>query len=287
MAELKPLTRLNYYNGQLLDAELLSLEQAYTANLIGYHNQALFTPGVLSGLQLEARGETAFTISQGLAIDDQGRQLVWPHGADALVLPDRDSNRVYVSLQWHESPLGDEGKSQQEYNQISLLPAVRYNDNSDDCLLIAVLTVVGGVITHVNNDVKDFVSLKIESKQRLRPEPTEQNVRPEPTALAGSAEHKVSLRPGDLVWKHVTYRDDGKPAFGLLPIVTVSAVSREMSVYALTLNGVTAVGFNVGITWQAGEKHDPDVDYSISIHWHASPPTPTDQSTGDAHEPTH
>ena len=73
-----PLDRLNYYNGQRLEAGDLRLEQEYHIRLRRLLNQSLHTYGIASGLEvLPLTGdEHRVRVSPGLALDEEGRELV-------------------------------------------------------------------------------------------------------------------------------------------------------------------------------------------------------------------
>ena len=70
-----PLERLHYYPGQRLDAVELNLEANYELTVRRLLNQGLFTPGVVSGLEVAKTGAREVTIAPGLALDVKGREL--------------------------------------------------------------------------------------------------------------------------------------------------------------------------------------------------------------------
>jgi hypothetical protein len=70
-----PLERLKYFPGQRLDAVDLNLEANYELTVRRLLNKGLFTPGVVSGLEVTITGPREVTIAPGLALDIQGREL--------------------------------------------------------------------------------------------------------------------------------------------------------------------------------------------------------------------
>ena len=81
----KPLDRLNYFNGQRLEASDLKTEQEYHIRVRRWLNKSLYSPGIARGL--EVRKETAVpvagekppptvVVSPGLALDAQGREII-------------------------------------------------------------------------------------------------------------------------------------------------------------------------------------------------------------------
>jgi hypothetical protein len=73
-----PIKRLNYFKHQFLRASDFIDEQKYHVDMRRRHNRTLHTWGIAgSGLKVTfAQGATAVTVSQGTAIDSQGREIV-------------------------------------------------------------------------------------------------------------------------------------------------------------------------------------------------------------------
>jgi hypothetical protein len=73
----KPLDRLNYYNGQRLEASDLKLEQEYHIRTRRWLNKSLYTAGIARGLDIRAEKDSRFVIvSPGLALDTDGREIL-------------------------------------------------------------------------------------------------------------------------------------------------------------------------------------------------------------------
>jgi hypothetical protein len=74
----KPLERLKYVNGQRLDAGDFRLEQDYHITLRRQLNKALYAAGIAAGLEVEIKAGDAhrLVVSPGLALDDEGREII-------------------------------------------------------------------------------------------------------------------------------------------------------------------------------------------------------------------
>jgi hypothetical protein len=70
-----PLTRLNYFDGKLLRADDLKVEQSYVRTLVALANQA-GGAGVVHGYDVELGGGDSLGLGAGLAIDPLGRPLL-------------------------------------------------------------------------------------------------------------------------------------------------------------------------------------------------------------------
>jgi hypothetical protein len=73
----KPLERLNYFNGQRLQAADFKLEQEYHMRVRRWLNRSLYTPGIASGLEVyKIEGAPKVKVLPGLAIDHLGREII-------------------------------------------------------------------------------------------------------------------------------------------------------------------------------------------------------------------
>ena len=95
----EPLDRLNYFNGQRLEASDLRTEQDYHIRVRRLLNQALYTPGIADGLEVSpADGNPhAVTVGAGVALDALGRELILLEPVEIPVqgLPNSDPSWVY------------------------------------------------------------------------------------------------------------------------------------------------------------------------------------------------
>jgi hypothetical protein len=94
----EPLDRLNYFNGQRLEATDLRVEQAYHIRVRRQLNQALYTPGIASGLEVSPSANVhAVTVSPGVALDALGREVILLETTEVQVrgLPNTEPSWVY------------------------------------------------------------------------------------------------------------------------------------------------------------------------------------------------
>lgn len=104
-----PLERLNYYNGQRLEATDFRLEQDYHIRVRRQLNQALYTTGIASGLEVFVLEDDPHTlvITPGLALDYQGREIILLEEAQikAMGLPSETEGVVfgnYLTIRYQE-----------------------------------------------------------------------------------------------------------------------------------------------------------------------------------------
>jgi hypothetical protein len=76
----KPLDRLNYFNGQRLEASDLKLEQQYHIRVRRWLNKSLYTTGIARGLEVVKDTDPLkamnVIVSPGLALDSEGREII-------------------------------------------------------------------------------------------------------------------------------------------------------------------------------------------------------------------
>lgn len=73
MADIK---RLNYFNSQFLVERDFLDEQSYHVTMRRLHNRALRSWGIVNGLNVTKSGDRQVSISPGLAVDNDGREIV-------------------------------------------------------------------------------------------------------------------------------------------------------------------------------------------------------------------
>lgn len=67
--------RVHYFNGQFLVADDFTLDQNYHIDMLKAHNQNIHGSGVIQGFDVtDLNGKV--NVSKGIAIDDQGRQII-------------------------------------------------------------------------------------------------------------------------------------------------------------------------------------------------------------------
>ena len=100
MAESESLKRPRFFNGQLLRAEDLELEQQYFLDKSKRHNRSLHGFGIVSGLTVTLK-EGLIIVDPGLALDCEGSELVIP-AAIPIAPPVADCHTTYVNLRYAE-----------------------------------------------------------------------------------------------------------------------------------------------------------------------------------------
>ena len=102
MADLQSLKRPRFFNGQLLTAETLALEQEYHREKSKLHNRSLHGFGIVSGLKVTTNAGQ-IVIEPGLALDCEGNELVITD-AQAIVAPLKSDNwtSAYVNVSYSE-----------------------------------------------------------------------------------------------------------------------------------------------------------------------------------------
>lgn len=99
-----PTKRMNYFDHQFLRVDDFRDEQAYHQGMRRAHNRMLHTPGVAHGLAVEDRDST-LTVSPGVALDGQGREIVLDGGAQLEVPPELAGKTAWVTIAYGERPI--------------------------------------------------------------------------------------------------------------------------------------------------------------------------------------
>jgi hypothetical protein len=247
---------VKYFDGQFLTTALYTLEQSYFINSATYLNAALFTSGAAAGLTVSLQGDTAISIAPGLAIDGEGREIVWPDGQGAIPLPTDLTGSVPVSIQYaRQSPADDP-------NTYTELPVIHFGPAPDPNLVLATLDVEGGKIVSVRGAPVP-VTLKL---QPVAPPAPSLPGNP----LVGSAE--VAAGTKGAVELDVLFAADGRAVFGGPPLVHVTVQADRGLVIAATVSAVTGQGFTVTLArvWPR-EQSDGWGSGKIQVIWSASP----------------
>jgi hypothetical protein len=193
-----PLERLNYYNGQRLEAGDLKLEQEYHIRTRRWLNKSLYTTGIASGLDVRAeKGTRTVIVSPGLALDGEGREILLleearlavpgkPHkkvqGSDAMV------DGLYLTIRYNEEPIHEERngcvpqseRSKQSGNrpawggparlqakpQFSWRDSLPYESSGEVLLAQVELTPDCSQVHQVNTGVRRYVGAASEAKVR-------------------------------------------------------------------------------------------------------------------------
>jgi hypothetical protein len=98
-----PIKRVNYFDHQFLHADDFSDEQKYHISMRQHHNRLLHTWGIARGLDLSFKtGEPSATVSEGVAVDGNGREIVL---AESRLTPDLSGYKnktVYITIVYAE-----------------------------------------------------------------------------------------------------------------------------------------------------------------------------------------
>lgn len=111
----KPIERLNYYNGQRLEASDLKLEQEYHIRIRRWLNKSLYPPGIAEGLEVKAEdGTLNVFVSPGLALDFEGREIILLEEERIPVIGKHNFQGAedvgsYLTIQYREQPTAVEG----------------------------------------------------------------------------------------------------------------------------------------------------------------------------------
>lgn len=132
MADKTSHKRLNYYTGQLLNADDFKDEQIYHVDALRSHNRNLHTWGIARGLNVEKIGTKNVTISLGMAIDGLGRQIVLDELRE-IDLSQSTASSLYLTISYNEEQTDfREGEGDRSYTRISGECVIEYDINEPD-----------------------------------------------------------------------------------------------------------------------------------------------------------
>jgi len=100
----RPLERLNYYNGQRLEAADLRLEQDYQMRTRRWLNRSLYTSGIADGLEVRQTGPNVVGVSPGLALDPDGREIIL---IDAVEVDAPSLPAAFLTIRYDERALAE------------------------------------------------------------------------------------------------------------------------------------------------------------------------------------
>lgn len=118
-----PLDRLNYHNGQRLEASDLKLEQEYHIRVRRWLNKSLYEPGIASGLTIrlekdkDGKNTRSVIVGPGLALDAEGREILLLEektiavpGKPHTAAPGLASQVVglYITIRYNEKSIAEE-----------------------------------------------------------------------------------------------------------------------------------------------------------------------------------
>lgn len=100
-----PIERLHYFDHQFLREKDFTAEQAYHVRLRRLHNSSMHTWGIASGLLPSASvNDASVTISPGVALDSQGREIVLTTAAsvDVSGITGAGTKKVLITIAYRE-----------------------------------------------------------------------------------------------------------------------------------------------------------------------------------------
>jgi hypothetical protein len=95
--------RLNYFTHQFLREQDFQAEQAYHMAMRRQHNRLLHGWGVVQGLEVRKKSDHEITVEPGMAIDDQGREIVLTAQVVRDLSGSERSSHVYVTIAYAET----------------------------------------------------------------------------------------------------------------------------------------------------------------------------------------
>lgn len=104
----KSIERLNYYNGQRLEAEDFQVEQEYHRRMRQRLNKAFYTSGIAEGLEVTPKeGDPhKVVVSPGLALDNEGRAIILieseEKSVDAIPAGAKENGGAFLIIRYNE-----------------------------------------------------------------------------------------------------------------------------------------------------------------------------------------
>jgi hypothetical protein len=176
----KPLQRLNYFNGQRLQASDFKLEQDYHIRVRRWLNRSLYTAGIADGLQVYAiDGAPRVRVMPGLAIDVFGREIILLEEKDVDVVGQHNTGAgcsgPYLTIRYQEDiieqstdncvPCGRSSNKTAETGPARILadPVLELNDSLPDPgsgkVALACISLAAGCATidFVDTSVRTYI----------------------------------------------------------------------------------------------------------------------------------
>ncbi|NES22055.1 MAG: hypothetical protein F6K41_24810, partial [Symploca sp. SIO3E6] len=175
---MKDIQRPNYFTSQFLVEEDFNDEQAYHRAMRLRHNRSLYSWGVVEGLEVTKAGDKKVAVSEGMAIDKDGREII--------ILPDSETNtinldgldlntNIEIAIIYHEIQdkpyrIGDQtkytriterpkfiiygGKQSQNVDKDHLEVRIGSAPTDGDVILLAKVTLDNGNVSNVEDSVR-------------------------------------------------------------------------------------------------------------------------------------
>jgi uncharacterized protein YjbI with pentapeptide repeats len=165
-----PVKRMNYYQYQFLNVGDFTAEQDYHRAMRYRHNRALHSRGVAEGLDVTPKSnQLAVTVSPGLAIDGEGREMVvLPPGRDVTLAGLPGDVNVLIEYQAVEDdPAASTGTpGNTRMNEDPHVFATPQQPTGDQ-ILLAKVSISAGVVTNVDASVRQYSSAVARADQVL------------------------------------------------------------------------------------------------------------------------
>lgn len=150
--------KLNYYTGQLLNANDFKDEQLYHIDALRSHNRNLHTWGIARGLNVEKIATKNVTISLGMAIDGLGRQIVLNELRE-IDLSQSTASSLYLIISYKEEQTDfREGEGEKSYTRVSEECVIEYDTNEPDELSMKII--LAKLIFDREKDTLQYIDLK-------------------------------------------------------------------------------------------------------------------------------
>lgn len=162
--------RLNYYLNQLLEEKDFIDQQNYHRDLRLYHNELLHTAGVVEGLEVTKDGSNKVKVSEGMAIDPQGRELIWTKESESFNLTGTNTT-VFVTIKYKEKDSDPDPTIADKFRRITEEPEIEIKTNRPDpndreLILLASISLnsSGNIVGDPDNSVQIKAGAKIPEK---------------------------------------------------------------------------------------------------------------------------
>ncbi len=170
MAEIK---RPNYFTSEfLVDKDFID-EQTYHRDMRYRHNQLLHTWGIVDGLTVKKTGDKQVTVSPGMAINKDGKEIILPSDPSPQPINLSGTGDVYVTIEYQD--IKDDADKDttsgviNEYRRITERPFLKSTTsqptNDGVVILLAKVNLSNnGNINTLDDSVRIFASAKIAPK---------------------------------------------------------------------------------------------------------------------------
>ncbi len=97
------LKRVHYFDHQFLKVHDFQAEQDYHVKMRRRHNRLLHGWGVVEGLEVRQRGQREITIEPGMAIDNQGQEIVLSEPVTCQLVSVDKNTHVFITLGYDDT----------------------------------------------------------------------------------------------------------------------------------------------------------------------------------------